>query len=150
MTTTLTWPIICRYRDLDFRGNGLQELRRVCLPDGRTGWAEELAQGLNGFWTNRTGVQWGEFPLGTLVISLSSEVRRGVVGTATVAGGVLDGEHPIRWGRPLRYYKAKLQIKSPEGIWRDIAPLGNSGVDNGATVLYDDPIGPVGSLQNGE
>lgn len=127
-----TRRIVCRQKDLNARGNGVQEVRRVRLPDGNTGWASELAQDLKGGWSNgaflaseRKCAQWGEFPVGTLVLAFESQFRHGSkIGTATIAGGVVDdgvdGREPIRWGLSTRRRGQDVQIQAPDGAWLDI------------------------------
>lgn len=46
--------IICRTKDLNARGNGTQETRRVRLPDGTRGWASDILEDVTGSWSSGT------------------------------------------------------------------------------------------------
>jgi hypothetical protein len=76
--------IICRRKDLNGRGNGTMQTRRVRLPDGTAGWASDLAEDVSGTWeqgsylaSQRRCCERGYFPIGTIVLEFESTLRGG-------------------------------------------------------------------------
>jgi len=133
--------IVLRRKDLNAKGNGTQETRRVRLPDGRHDWATAIAENVEGSWSSgtflavdRSASQVGLVPVGTLVLHYESPFRGGrKSGTATVEGGVVvsleegcavrvarglaDGKSDsIRWGLSTRQYNNESQVQL-NGEW---------------------------------
>ncbi len=122
--------IICRTKDLNCKGNGPMETRRVRLPDGTTGWASDLAQDLSGSWeqgsylaSQRRCKERGFFPVGTIVLAYESSIRGGSKsGPASVNAGIIvsakeDAENPIHWGLSTKGRGANVQVQTPAGEW---------------------------------
>lgn len=122
--------IVCRMKNLNAKGNGPMETRRVRLPHGATGWASDLAQDLSGGWeqgtylaSQRRCTERGYFPVGTIVVAFESGIRGGSkTGPASVKAGVIvsaeeDAEHPIRWGLSTKGRGANVQVQTPGGEW---------------------------------
>lgn len=122
--------IICRSKDLNAKGNGPMETRRVRLPDGAAGWASDMAQDLSGTWeqgaylaSQRRCTERGYFPVGTIVLAFVSSLRGGAkTGPASVKAGVIvsteeDAEHPIRWGISTRGRGSNVEVQTPGGEW---------------------------------
>lgn len=122
--------IVCRKKDLNGRGNGPMETRRVRLPSGTAGWASDLAQDVSGSWepgcrlaSERSCMERGYFPVGTIVVAYVSSLRGGSkTGPASVKAGVIvsaeeDAEHPIRWGLSTKGRGANVQVQTPAGEW---------------------------------
>lgn len=122
--------IVCRSKDLNAKGNGGMETRRVRVPCGATGWASDLAQDLSGNWeqgaylaSQRRCTERGCFPVGTIVVAFESGIRGGSkTGPASVKAGVIvsaeeDAEHPIRWGLSTKGRGANVQVQTPAGEW---------------------------------
>jgi hypothetical protein len=121
--------IVCRQQDLSCSGSGPRETRRVRLPDGRAGWASDLAQNLRGHWsTGRTAAdrhskEEGEFPVGTVVLSYTNKLeKRSKNGGASVRCGVIvslaeDPTEAIRWGLSTRGRGAEVEVQLPGGEW---------------------------------
>jgi hypothetical protein len=126
--------IICRSRDLNARGRGTEEYRRVLLPTGESGWASDLAVNLVGDWSHdkmRYCTQRGEFPVGTVVLALKKSVP--ARGPATAAAGRVvskargeevrlgrgrdDGKSDsIEWGLATRK-RGKVTLVLVDGTW---------------------------------
>lgn len=114
MTKTALRQIICRRKDLNARGRGEQETRRVRLPDGEHGWASDLAINIEGNWSSgsfraseRYCCQRGYFPPGTLIVAFDRTIGRGNSPAKITAGILLTqkeqpGTNKIRWGLPVQ------------------------------------------------
>jgi hypothetical protein len=91
-TSTVMVQIKLRERDLNARGNGSEEFRRVVtldpLPEGaeqgtgRSSWARDAAERITGDWlpmghlaSNRSCRERGYVPLGTIVIAIDYSIR---------------------------------------------------------------------------
>lgn len=135
--------ILLRQKDLNARGNGTQETRRIRLPDGAAGWASDLAQDVTGDWSSgtlraddRRCSQHGHVPVGTIVLAFDSSFRGGQKhGPASVVGGVVvstaqgvavrkertgkdDGKSDaIRWGLSTRRRNGDYEVQTPDGEW---------------------------------
>ncbi len=122
--------IVCRKKDLNGKGNGPMETRRVRLPSGAAGWASDLAQDLSGSWesghylaSERSCMERGFFPIGTIVVAYVSSLKGGAKsGSATVKAGVIipsaeDPKNPIRWGLSTKGRGTDVQVQTPAGEW---------------------------------
>jgi len=76
--------IIVRDKDISTGGNGYITSVRVVTPDGRKGWAAEVAENVTGEWSNygtrkheRTCSQQGDVPVGSIVIEFCREIKHG-------------------------------------------------------------------------
>lgn len=126
--------IICRQKDLNARGNGNQDTRRVRLPDGTRGWASDVLEDVTGYWSSGTFLaadrrcaQRGRAPVGTVVVEYSSSFRGGKKsGTASIRAGIVVSEeegailaaeagdakpHAIRWGLSYRRRGSDVEVK---------------------------------------
>lgn len=137
--------IVCRAKDLNSRGNGAMQTRRVRLPSGETGWASDLAEDLSGHWesgsylaSQRRCTEKGDFPVGTLVIEYESGMRGGSkTGSASVRAGIIvdnakgqevrlnrgfdDGKSDIiEWGLKTKGRGKDVSVRTPAGDWVSI------------------------------
>ena len=122
--------IVCRKKDLNGRGNGPMETRRVRLPSGAAGWASDLAQDVSGSWesghylaSERSCMERGFFPVGTIVVAYVSSLRGGAKsGSASVKAGIIipaaeDPKNPIRWGLSTKGRGTNVEVQLPSGEW---------------------------------
>lgn len=131
--------ITLRKKDLNARGNGTQQTRRVRLPGGTTGWASDLAQDVTGSWSSgsylaadRKCCEEGYVPVGTVVLAFASTMRGGAKsGRADLSAGVVvsvergreiraaaDGRSDsIEWGLSTRRRGEEVEVQLPGGEW---------------------------------
>lgn len=115
MVKTALRQIICRRKDLNARGRGEQETRRVRLPTGEHGWATDLAINLEGSWSSgsylaseRHCCERGYFPPGTIVVAFDRTIGRGNHRAEVTAGILLTqkeqppGTNKIDWSLPVQ------------------------------------------------
>jgi len=84
--------IIVRDKNISCSGNGRITSVRVVTPDGRKGWASDVAENITGFWYNygerkheRKCSQQGDVPVGSIVVEFNRTIKHGQkVGPSTV------------------------------------------------------------------
>ncbi len=84
--------IIVRYKNISCGGNGRIASVRVVTPDGRKGWANDVAENVTGFWYNdgtrkheRSCSQQGDVPVGSIVVEFWRTIKHGQkVGPSTI------------------------------------------------------------------
>lgn len=113
-TATLTEPlpsgtlvrVVLREKDLNGRGNGTQDVRRARTPDGRLGWATDLAIDVQGSWAagtftaaQRQCQQTGMLPVGTILLAYDTGFRKGQkMGPPKITAGIVDADPDARGG----------------------------------------------------
>jgi hypothetical protein len=137
--------ITLRTKDLNGRGNGTQETKRLRLTDGTSGWASDLAQDVTGDWSSGTFrasdrgcAQRGDVEVGAIVLEYTSSFRGGSKnGPATMRGGIVvsleegravraergvaDGKSDcIRWGLPTRRRGDAVEVQTSSGEWVEV------------------------------
>ena len=96
--------IIVRDKDISTGGNGYITSVRVVTPDGRKGWAGDVAENITGEWHNygtrkheRTCSQQGDVPVGSIVIEFCREIKHGQkVGPSTVKAFIAGTDTELR------------------------------------------------------
>lgn len=137
--------ILLRDRDLNGKGNGTEEHRRVALPGGAAGWAADLAGDVTGSWS-RSGIraherrcsQTGVVPVGTVIAafdkplsgyraSASAEVAAGIALAEPPAEMIgrwswkpLKGGGGILWGLSWRRVDGDVVVSLPDGTTRAV------------------------------
>ena len=84
--------IIVRDKNISCGGNGRITSVRVVTPDGRKGWASDVAENITGFWYSygtrkheRKCSQQGDVPVGSIVVEFSRTIKHGQkVGPSTI------------------------------------------------------------------
>ena len=137
--------IVLRKKDLNGKGNGEQETRRVLLPGGTSGWASDHAQDIEGSWesgsylaSQRRCSETGLVPVGTIVLAYESRLRGGQKqGRAEAKAGIVvsveegrqvresrgvsdERSDSIRWGLSTRRRGQVIEVQTPTGEWEEV------------------------------